>query len=111
MREYRPGWRSLWCDRRKAVHHRAIVALIIYSIMWPITVVAASEGESITGLISNSTEILLLVGIIQGLISYIYISGQRSTNVKFDTLFKLMNSKLDKEDHDRLCRAKSGSGT
>lgn len=91
------------CDKRKATHHKALFALFLYLLVWFVATAAAAEEKSITGLLSTDVEMLLLVGIIQGLISYIYISGQRSTNAKFDKLFTLLDKKLDKEDHDRLC--------
>jgi hypothetical protein len=92
------------------------------------TATALASETSMTGVSSNGAETLLLVGIIQGLISYIYLTGQSYTNAKVDHLSTLVeklfeesnkkldktdheiltavvNEKLDKRDHDRICKS------
>jgi hypothetical protein len=49
---------------------------------------------------------LFILVLIQGLIAYIYITGQKETNKKFDKLFELFGGKRDKTDCEILHGAK-----
>lgn len=94
----------------------AEVVLVLFIILWLGAVSFAETGPS--GYSSEWPIFLLLVGIIQALIGYIYVSGQRrqeGTNREFresidkkhdefrEAIKDLYNRKIDKEYHDDIC--------
>lgn len=107
-------------DRRKKIFHKGMIALIAYGLTW--TLAMAQTSTIITGhehtIFGMSYEALTLLGVIQALISYIYLSGQKDTKAtlrKIETDLQSMNKlyhddikdlqekKMDRAEHDRIC--------
>ena len=96
-------------DKRQTYRFRAFLSLAIFILIWFSTVVWASEISNAGG--GTFGEVLTiggLLGLVQVLIGYIYVSGIRSIKESIRTLFQHLDeiekTKLSKEDHDRLCR-------
>lgn len=89
-------------------------------IAWALLIVVAQTyagDDSIT--LASASVIKVFVGLtggllalIQTLLGFIYISGQRELKEDIKNLYALhkglSDSKLDKEDHDRLCHKEGG---
>ncbi len=100
------GLKNLWRDRRGHAHKKMIVALFLYIFIFLTTLAygASSMNEQASDVIAL---VLVLVGTIQGLVSYIYITGIKDLKSSIEKLFeedrRLEERKLDKTDHTILC--------
>ncbi|MCC6347895.1 MAG: hypothetical protein IT388_11960 [Nitrospirales bacterium] len=54
--------------------------------------------------------ILILVAVLNTLLGYIYVSGQKATQAQIESLKKKIDDVYSKEDHDKLCKARTGYG-
>lgn len=99
-------------DRRCKYRTRATVGLAIFLILWLI-IGAMAEETPLNKLAPDIMQaqwrlIVFLVGIVQVLVGFIYIAGitsvKNSIRKLFDLSEKLEKDKLDKEDHDRICK-------
>ena len=86
-------WRI--CDRRGEDHHKMTVALILYLLVFS----SMAYADTVYKMVDDSFS-WKLIGIIQLLIGYIYITGQRSTK---DSI-KYIISVLDKKQDEATCR-------
>ena len=100
-------WKTLWCDRRNRAHHKSVAALAAFVLVWIATSYAATNEPTDPFQSPGWRAFLAATGLIQVLIGYIYITGISSMNKKIDKLFDktdaLNNSKMDKDEHDRIC--------
>lgn len=97
-------------ERRCKYRKWSIRGLWIVLVFWLITGVAAEESviKERDVMQAQWRLIVFLVGIVQILVGFIYIAGITSLKTSIRKLFKLTEDlakdKLDKTDHDRICK-------
>jgi hypothetical protein len=103
------GWRILACDRRKRAHHKSLLALFAFILLWVATAYGATTDTNDPFQTPGWKAFLAAVGLIQVLVGYIYISGIAALNKKLDRLAdeneELRNNKMDRAEHDRICNS------
>jgi len=96
-------WKNLWCDRRNRTQHKMTFALVIMVLCVGVSIAYAQTQTPA----SDSDWKWKAAMIIQSLVAYIYIAGNSSTKKSIEKLFdkvdKLGESKMDREEHDRIC--------
>lgn len=98
-------------DRRDCSAVKMAIALIIYGAVWSVSMSWAGQEASVSpadGITKVLFQVILgMVGLIQALIGYIYISGIKSVKDSIRKLFnrieELEKEKLSKIDHEDLC--------
>ena len=95
------------CDKRSKVQHRGMIAILIYLLVWFVAI--AYAGTETTTSTVNIAILLFLVGIINALVGYIFVSnirdvksGQRESHKEMSEtikeVFRQLDKKRDKDD-------------
>lgn len=97
-------------DRRKN-HRCQLISLVLFCAIWISVLALAADPVYM----EHAREVMSfqwwliggLLGLIQILVGFIYVSGinsvKKSLRLLFDHYAELEKDKLSKEDHDRLC--------
>lgn len=105
-------------DRRTTYRCKATVAVFLFLVAW-FSLAYAAGGATIDEHAPDIARaewkiIVALLGAVQALIAFIYISGMKTVNENFRVLFgkieDLEKEKLAKNDHKELCEAKGERG-
>ena len=106
-------------DRRTTYRCKAVTAVFLFLIAWFSLAYAAGNSTALDEHAPDIARaewkvIVALLGAVQALIAFIYISGIRSVKDNFRVLFgkieTLEKEKLAKADHKELCDAKGERG-
>ena len=111
---------KLRLDARLSYVCKSTVALVLFGVVWfygvswgmdpkePVDAISPALMREVIA--AQNKTIFWLVGIVQALMGFIYVTGIMSVKTSIRTLFteikEVREKTLTKDDHDRLCDAK-----